>query len=614
MASSGGSNGWGGGGGNVPPQSPIRTRSGPLQPMTAPVPQLREFSDEILQAICAAMCLDPTGTREAVWLRIGVAARDVKRLMDPFFTTGVKYSEKVRPNLVGPAGVRALATARGLSEAGPIGDVVDLLVRHWDRVMDVAVAAHNRNGLNQQLAALAPDDAMPEPPIPQQANRRRGEWKFPTDGDLEPHTVISETHMPGKVVSRDHHPANPLGVFDAAPNYKTRFYIIKDHRHLASTTIRLIHPYDQAEEPRGNEEAPGQFKHAQFQYDRFEDFPRGISPDQHGGRGVDAKKATFPPNAAVARAKLGLVDGSFFPVDSAIAQNAIRDHINLEENKKLKEANQKTKKLSTVLKDKAGAAGQNLETDRFGDDVLPVIEAPESYTGEHSATGKERQSSNKLYNMFRDQVTRVLLRNNIKAGSVARMTEDDWINLCVDILLEDETLPDLVREDLLFGVHENVLEVDDNATTARNLALAVTYGNQLTAWVDARDQGNQAPRPQRPADEEVRRPVQRRLDPQDQLWHQQRRFLWPALRFLVKGCIDSSIQAAKETELYLKARKEYSDYWAPSAYAKALTTKPSHPHFIDIKVRKGKRGAEEEEEAGDNPGTAVAKRPRTRRT
>ncbi|RPA79287.1 hypothetical protein BJ508DRAFT_328522 [Ascobolus immersus RN42] len=615
MASSGGSNGWGGGGGNIPPQSPIRTRSGPLQPTTAPVPQLREFSDEILQEICAGMCLDPTGTRETVWQRIGVAARDVKRLMDPFFTTGVKYSEKVRPNLAGSAGVRALATARGLSEAGPIGDVVDLLVRHWERVLDHALAAHHRNGLNQQLADLAPDDQMPPPPGPQQTNRRRGEWKFPTDGDLEPHIIINETHMPGKVTSRDHRPANPLGIFDAAPGYKTRYYIIKDHRHLANTTIRLIHPYGLPEEARGNEEARGQFQHSQFQYDRVEDFPRGISPDQHGGRGADTKKTTFPPNAAVARAKLGLVDSSFFPVDSAIAQNAIQDHINLQENKKLKEANQKTKKLTTVLKDKAGAAGQNLETDRFGDDVLPIVEAPESYTGEHSATGKERQSSNKLYNMFRDQVTRVLIRKNIKAGSVATMTEDAWIDLCVDILLEDESLPDLVREDLLFGVHEDVLEVDVQATTARNLALAITYSNQLSAWADARDQGTQGPRPQRPADEEVRKTVQQRLVPADQMWHQMRRFLWPALRFLVKGCIDSSIQAAKETELYLKARKEYSDYWAPSPYAKALLVRPSHPHFIDIKVRKGKRGAEEEEEeAGGNPGTAVVKRPRTRRT
>lgn len=90
------------------------------------------------------MCLDPTGTRSQVWERISAAGRDIKRLMDPFFTTGSKYSEKVAPDLQGPAGVRALATARGLSEAGPIGDVVDSLVRHWKEVLDRAVVHHNR--------------------------------------------------------------------------------------------------------------------------------------------------------------------------------------------------------------------------------------------------------------------------------------------------------------------------------------------------------------------------------------------------------------------------------------------------------------------------------------
>lgn len=313
-----------------------------------------------------------------------------------------------------------------------------------------------------------------------------------------------------------------------------------------------------------------------------------------------------------------MVDSSFFPTDSAIAQNAIQDHINLMENKKLKESNQKTKKLSTVMKQKAGAAGQNLETDRFGDDVLPIVEPPATYRGEHSATGKERQSANKLYNMFRDQVTRVLIKNDIKAGSVATMSEDDWINLCVDILLEDEALPDLVKEDLLFGVFEEVEEVDREETGARNLALAAVYIREVDEYIDEIYRGRPVgPRPDKPKDEEVRKVVKRRLAAADQLWNQQRRFLWPALRFLVKGCIDASIQAAKDTQLYLKARKEYSDYWAPKEYVETLPVRPSHPHFIDIKVKKTqKRGLDDDDDEEDgNTGTAaVTKRARTRRT
>lgn len=460
---------------------------------------------------------------------------------------------------------------------------------------------------------------------------------------MVPHDPPTLTYTPGIMQS-----LNFPGVQLAPVGYETHWYVIGNDSVLKENClIRLIHDYSRPELKQGglflirllrftnlcatDEEAPGQFCHQQFLYDREADYPRGESKNLHGGRVSLVTKSTgrakvhtnFKPLGAVARVRIGLPDKAFFPFDSTTVQMRAREMINRNNNVNRRLAGEATIKASTFNRAAARAGGT---LDQFGDLQLPLIPLanfpPSMKEDAHSRTNCERMGPNTAYSMLIDLIQSTILEDlrhrtqfftvpgqpatgngsspNLLQLAQPKVTgaisEQVWHDLMVTIVEKDRTLglhiiPEQIRQDLLFGVYEEVKIKDVKLMDEMEAKFKDEYLEALKEYIVDDDDDKLLP-----TLETLDGPlwITKRVRMDDPDWNQRKRFLFWGMEYVLSTAYDALKVKFIDRVEYNKSRKEYSNYWGdcdhwadiqlpPNVILPNLTNRTLQlPHPLDI--------------------------------
>ncbi|RPA73048.1 hypothetical protein BJ508DRAFT_334441, partial [Ascobolus immersus RN42] len=414
-------------------------------------------------------------------------------------------------------------------------------------------------------------------------------------------------YLPGQIESKFHgtklFPLNPT---EKSP--KSFFYIVdNDNSDLKKCMVRVVHFFQEVE-PKGDQERKGILNNAQFFYDREWDYPYGISTNRFGSRIGKPKKG---PNRSAARIRIGLVDKTFLPYDSKLNQSELRKRRKAQLNK-IAKAISENKPVPDFDKLEVVEATDGEESDGELEPLLRFKDKELNKTAFSKTSRGRTFDPTTVYNAL-GELARRIMRERGFDKTTPKEDVSAWFDCLLDILeASDGILPYWVKEDLEEGAYVTTRVKNRQASRDATIEARRLDPSAAEVVVYDTDKGD-------------------RLPYTKQLWGQRRRFVWDSgYEVVMEGFREGLVEQNNGLEAWSEAMDQYHDYFCTAERAQQMTTKPRHPHLIDIAdvkypatagtkdTTKRPRGSDDEKEKDDDeqnndPGTnkPPPKKPKT---